>query len=92
MNDPFERSTREQTGERSGASGLNATEGLISPMVVEEPPPVRWRELLAIVLLVGLCDLTIYRGHGFAGFALLFFAAPFLLAMGSPRPRCGARS
>ena len=60
--------------------------------MVEEPPPLGWRELLAIVLIVALCDLTIYRGHGFAGYAVLFFAAPFLLAMGSPRPRCGASS
>lgn len=36
-----------------------------------------------------LCDATIYRGHGFAGYSLLFAAAPVLLAVGSPRPRRG---
>ena len=41
-------------------------------------------------MLVALCDLTIYRGHGFAGYALLFIAAPLLLARGSYRPHFGA--
>lgn len=50
-------------------------------------PAVPWRELSAILLLVVLCDATIYRGHGFAGFALLFFTAPWLLLLGSTRPR-----
>ena len=59
--------------------------------MLDEPPP-RWRELFVTILAVVLCDLTIYRGHGFAGYALLFFAAPLLLAMGSPRPRCGRSS
>ncbi len=48
---------------------------------------VRWREILAVVLLVILADLTIYRGHGFAGYAALFGAVPFLLLLGVPRPR-----
>ena len=41
-------------------------------------------ELLSVALLVLLCDLTIYRGHGFFGFAILFAVAPFLLTMGAP--------
>jgi len=52
-----------------------------------EQPPVRWREVLAVLLLVVLCDVTIYRGQGFAGYALLFVLAPVLLLLGSPRPR-----
>jgi hypothetical protein len=48
-------------------------------------PP--WRELGAIVLLVVLGDVTIYRGHGLAGPALLFLTAPWLLLLGSPRLR-----
>lgn len=46
-------------------------------------------EILAIVLLVALADVTIYRGAGFAGLALLFVAAPSLLALGSPVRRMG---
>jgi len=49
--------------------------------------PSRWREFLAVLVLVVLCDLTIYRGEGFAGYALLFVLAPALLAAGSVRPR-----
>jgi hypothetical protein len=90
MSELPERPACERPGEGAAERRTVAREKLIRPMVVEEPPPLRWRESLAIVLLVVLCDLTIYRGHGFAGYAVLFFAAPFLLAMGSPRPRCGA--
>jgi hypothetical protein len=45
--------------------------------------PIRLRELLAILCLVVLCDVTIYRGEGYAGFALLFSVAPFLIYLGS---------
>lgn len=48
-----------------------------------EPLPVRGRELLAVAWLVVLSDLTIYRGQGFAGYALFFVVAPVLLALGS---------
>ena len=46
-----------------------------------EPLPVRGRELLAVSWLVVLSDLTIYRGQGFAGYALFFVVAPVLLVM-----------
>ncbi|MBU4270719.1 MAG: hypothetical protein KKE86_14550 [Planctomycetes bacterium] len=59
----------------------------VTAIALKEEPPLGWRELLVIVLLVVLCDLTIYRGHGFAGYALLMAAAPLLLAVGAPRPR-----
>jgi hypothetical protein len=52
--------------------------------LITELPPVRGRELLAVSLLVVLCDLTIYRGRGFAGYGLLFVVAPILLWFGSP--------
>jgi len=52
--------------------------------------PVRWREIMAILLLVVLADVTIYRGFGFAGYALFFVAAPLFLLFGAPRPRFGA--
>ena len=50
---------------------------------------MRWRELLAILVIVVLSDLTIYRGQGFAGYAALFLASPVLLAWGAFGPRLG---
>ena len=55
-----------------------------------EDLPVRWREWLAIAVIVALSDLAIYRGKGFAGYAALFFVSPMLLAWGAFRPRGGA--
>ncbi|MBN1910601.1 MAG: DUF4173 domain-containing protein [Pirellulales bacterium] len=52
-------------------------------------PPVQWRELGALLLLVVLADLTLYRAYGFAGYAAFFLIAPLLLWIGSPRPRLG---
>ncbi len=46
--------------------------------------PVRLREIVVLVLLVVVADLTIYRGQGFAGYALLFVAGPVLLLVGTP--------
>lgn len=54
-----------------------------------EQPPVRWRELAAVAATVILCDLTMYRGQGFAGNALLFVALPVLFVWGAFRPRSG---
>lgn len=56
---------------------------------VPEPPALRWRELLAVLLLVVLSDLTVYRGQGYAGCAALFLIAPGLLFLGSPFRRLG---
>jgi hypothetical protein len=58
---------------------------LFEPSGVQQP--FTWRELLGVVLVVVLCDLTIYRGYGLAGYAALFAAAPWLLVAASPRPR-----
>ena len=52
-------------------------------------PPVTFRELLAIGVLVVAADLTVYRGLGFAGYAAFFLLAPVLLCLGAPRPRFG---
>jgi hypothetical protein len=43
-------------------------------------------------LLVVAADLTIYRGHGFAGFAAFLLAAPLLLVTGAIQPRGGWRT
>jgi hypothetical protein len=59
----------------------------LAPRRMESPPAVTWREVLAVLLLVAVGDVTIYRGHGFTGFAVFFLLAPFLLWMGAPRAR-----
>lgn len=48
-------------------------------------PSVTWRELSALLLMVALADLTIYRSHGFTGDALFFVVAPILILFGTPK-------
>jgi len=45
------------------------------------------RAFIAVLLAVVLCDVTLYRGHGYAGCALLFLLAPLVLWLGCPAPR-----
>lgn len=47
-----------------------------------ETSPVPLRELIALTLIVILCDLSIYRSDGYAGPSLLFVVAPALLCLG----------
>lgn len=54
------------------------------PLLVEQPA-VRWLELVSLVTTVALADLALYRGHGYAGWAAVFAAAPVLLLVGSAR-------
>ncbi len=51
--------------------------------------PVTKREIICVLALVALCDVTIYRGHGYAGLAALMAGAPLLAWCGSAerRPR-----
>ena len=42
-----------------------------------------WTELVAIVCLIALADVAVYRTRGFAGFALFFAAFPILLWIAS---------
>lgn len=57
----------------------------------QSPPPpaptIRLAEVCAVVALVGLADATIFHGRGFAGYALLFATAPWLLWLGVERPQ-----
>ena len=50
-----------------------------------EQPPIVVRELMALLQIVVVCDLTIYRGRGYAGLGLLFVAGPLLLLLGLVR-------
>lgn len=56
----------------------------------DEPRAVPWREVLAVLVLVTLSDLAIYRGAGFFGYGCLFFLAPGCLVIGS-EVACGRR-
>lgn len=75
------------------ADALTPVELIREQAFPEKPPgddthsqsPLRWRELVAIGLLVVLCDVTVYRGLGYAGYAVLLLLAPGLLWLGSPR-------
>jgi hypothetical protein len=51
--------------------------------------PVRRIEIACLFLIVVLCDVAIYRGSGFAGYAALVSGLAVLLAVGVPtkRPR-----
>ncbi len=68
-----------------------ATTEPMAPIFEDEPEqaPVRLREIVAVLLVVLLADVTMYRGEGFAGLALLFAVAPLLLAVGAHRPTFG---
>ncbi len=48
-----------------------------------DQPPILWRELVALLLLVILSDLTIYRSAGFAGPAALCVFGPLLIWFGA---------
>jgi hypothetical protein len=48
--------------------------------------PVLPREVVAVLLIVALCDITIYRGNGYAGLAVLLLGFPLLFALGVRRP------
>lgn len=82
-----ESPTTDESLDSSNAPQTTPPDNPVMAIAVKEEPPARWRELVVILAFVVLCDLTIYRGHGFAGYALLMAAAPLLLAVGAPRPR-----
>lgn len=65
-------------------------EYLDEPPTPESEPPERvgWRVPLAVLLVTALCDVTIYRGEGYAGIAALAVLAPLLMCLGQFAPRC----
>lgn len=48
-------------------------------------PPVRFRELVALSLMVVLADISLFRAAGFAGYAAFMIGAPILLVFGTAR-------
>lgn len=67
-------------------------EAEVIPNANPDPRPVRGRELLAVLVAVILADVTIYRGHGYTGYAALLLAAPLLLHCGAPPLPDGKRT
>ena len=82
-----ERSTTAPEG--AGTFRIYARVEIVESDPREPPLPVRWREIAAVLLLVVLADVAIYRSSGFAGYSLFFLGAPLLLLLGAPRPRLG---
>ena len=63
-------------------------ESFFSPPLIKQPP-VLLREIVALVVLVLACDLTLYRSFGFAGPGVLFLIAPLMLGIGTVQRRWG---
>src|SRR5213078_268032 len=67
------------------SSGLGVLDALLAPgappvaVLVRRPPPVRPREILALIAIVALADLALYQGNGGAGLAVLFTGVPAIL-------------
>lgn len=57
------------------------------PIAAATPPSgLGWRLPIVVLAIALLSDLTIYRGEGFGGLAVLFALLPFLMALGRCRP------
>lgn len=71
------------------AARRTATESIFLPDTHIEPLghecSVKWRELFCLLLIVAVCDVTIYRGSGFAGYSVLFAVIPLLIVYGIAR-------
>jgi len=89
ITDPVARPTAQLAEYPIGQRGETPANVRNPAREADAQPPVRWRELMVVFVLVVLSDLTIYRGQGFAGCAALFFLAPVLFALGAFRPRLG---
>lgn len=46
--------------------------------------PVRWPEIICLLFVIALCDVTVYRGEGFTGYGALVVGLPVLLLLGIP--------
>ncbi len=57
----------------------------IQPVTVAHPSAITVQEILALIVGVTLCDLTIFRGEGHFGLAILLAVLPLLLVIGSPK-------
>lgn len=70
----------------------DASEMEVAAPDLQRPPvsglrAVEVRSFVAALFIGGVGDLTLYRGHGYSGLAVLFVLAPWLMALGIPAPR-----
>ena len=82
----------EQTNEKVEQPA--SVERLLSPAIrnrilrrmtdLYDESPVRWTEIVSLLLIVLLCDVTVFRGNGLAGYAALVIGLPVLLLIGVP--------
>jgi hypothetical protein len=82
-----DHSLAEQTVDRERISSFPAPIPKMNLAAQHRAPVVRIRELAALLLLVVLGDLTLYRGAGYAGLAVFTLGAPMVLLLGSPQPK-----
>lgn len=78
-------SEKKPTGESSGKpapSSLNHS----------KEPPYKIREYVSLFLALVLADVCLYKGGGFAGFALLFFMMPMIVFAGAGMRKRSAAS
>ena len=73
--------------ERSTGLPVSIDRNLNSFKESYDDSPVRWLEIVCLMLIVVLCDVTIYRGEGFAGYAAVVAGVSVLLAGGVPSKR-----
>jgi hypothetical protein len=73
--------------ERSPRFSASIDRALKSFSELYDDAPVRWPEISCLLLIIVLCDVTIYRGAGFAGYAALVAGVSVLLAAGVPSKR-----
>lgn len=77
--------TAGHTADREAPSSIPSPSSKMAVAVPQQAPAVRVREIAALLLLIVLGDLTLYRGAGYAGLAVLTIVAPLSLLLGSPR-------
>tara|TARA_R110002072_G_scaffold303121_1_gene494533 strand:+ start:53894 stop:55597 length:1704 start_codon:yes stop_codon:yes gene_type:complete len=92
MDETTEPPADEEAGENAESPArqrLRATRDRILHELREhyDESPVRWREIVSLFLIIVLCDVTVYRGSGFAGDAVLVAGMSLLLAVGVPSKR-----
>ena len=70
-------------GREAPAVGAVSNFGAKLLVASEPPPPLEFREPIALLGMLVLCDVAIYAGGGYAGYALFLALAPVILLCGS---------
>lgn len=64
----------------------------VQPRITSNQPEVYWREVLSLLVLAVVSDITLFRTSGFAGPAAFLIVAPCLLVLASPFARVSVAS